>query len=99
MPNGSNRTYVENVKDSDKVLLPTGDLILVALREDESEERVSFTLLDDLPLDPSQGTTINTSVSELLGEHTMGMAYVVRIPIASRTDWLSSSALLPFNLW
>ena len=40
------------MKDPDEVLLPSRDLLLVALREDESENRIPFTLLHDLLLYP-----------------------------------------------
>ena len=98
MPNGANRTYVENVKDSGEVLLPTGNLVLVALREDESGYRIPFPLFYDLALDPSHGPAIEESASGSLGIRATGVAHVVRTPIASRTDWLSSSVRLPFNL-
>ena len=99
MPNGANRTYVENLKDPDEVLLPTGNLVLVAFREDESEDRIPFTLLDDLALDPSHSPAIGESVSGLAqGACITGVTHVVRTAIASRTDWLSSSVRLPFNL-
>jgi hypothetical protein len=58
MPNRTNRTHVEDMKDPDKVLFPCRNLFLIALREDESGHRISFTLLDDLPLDPCQGSAI-----------------------------------------
>jgi hypothetical protein len=48
----ANRTHVEDVKDPDKVLLPSRDLLLVAFREDESRHCIPFTPLDDLLLDP-----------------------------------------------
>jgi hypothetical protein len=40
------------MKDPGKVLLPSCNLLLVTLREDESGYRVPFTLFDDLFLDP-----------------------------------------------
>ena len=89
---------MEDLKDPGKVLLPTSDLVPVTFREDESGHRIPFTLLDDLPPDPGHGAAIDTSVSGSLGMHVAGVAYVVRTPIASRTDWLSSSGCLPFNL-
>ena len=52
------------MEDSDKVLRPGRDLLLVALREDESQYRMPFTLLDDLLLDPCNSSAIKTSVSE-----------------------------------
>jgi hypothetical protein len=86
------------MKDSHKVLLPTRNLLLVALREDESDHCISFTLLDDLPLDPRQSPMIVTLVSRLLAVWIAGPAHVFRSPIASRMDWLSPPNRLPFNL-
>ena len=57
-------THVEDVKDSDKILLPSRNLLLITLREYESEHRTPFTLLDDLPLDTRQCSAIETSASE-----------------------------------
>ena len=58
MSNRTNRTHVKYVKDPEKILLPGSNLVLVAFGEDESVERISFTLLDDLPLDLGQSSTI-----------------------------------------
>jgi hypothetical protein len=58
MPIKTNRTHVEDVENPDEVLFPSRDLLLIALREDESGHRIPFTLLDDLPLDPGQGSAI-----------------------------------------
>jgi hypothetical protein len=49
IPSRTNETHVENLEDPDQVLLPSRALILVVLGEDESEDRIPFTLLDDLP--------------------------------------------------
>ena len=38
------------MKDPEKVLVPTSDLVLVCLREDEPQNRIPFTLLVDIPL-------------------------------------------------
>ena len=89
MANRTNRTYVENVKDPNKVLLPGNDFVLVAFGEDESVERVPFTLLDDLPLDFGQSTVIETKVSRVFRVKIIGLAHIVSSPIESRTDWLS----------
>ena len=56
IPNRFNRTYVEDVKDPDKILLPRSNLTLIALGEDESVYHTPFTMLDDLPLDLGQGS-------------------------------------------
>jgi hypothetical protein len=61
------QTHIEDVKDPDKVLLPSRNLVLIALREDESEYCMSFALLRDLPLDPRQGSAVQTLVNGSLG--------------------------------
>ena len=58
MSNGTNRTYVKNMEDPNKILLPSGNLVLIALRMDGSRYLVPLTLLDDLPLDLSHRSTI-----------------------------------------
>jgi hypothetical protein len=74
------------VKNPDKVLLPSRDLILIALGEDESMESIPFALLDDLSLDSVHRSVIEVSVSGLLGVGVFGLTHSVRSPIASRTD-------------
>ena len=56
--NGTSGTHVEDVEDPGNVLLPGSNLIFVALRQDESECYIPFTLLDDLLLDPCQRSAI-----------------------------------------
>jgi hypothetical protein len=98
-PSGIDRTYIEDLKDPHKVLLPTRNLVFVVLGEDESEDCTPFTPLDDLPLHLHQSSAIETSVSGSLGVRITGLAHAFRFPIASRTDLLISSDRLPFNLW
>ena len=96
MLNWTNRTHVEHVKDPDKVLFPSGNLVPVALREDESEHCTPFTLLNDLDMNLCYGSA--TWVSESFAVPISDPAHVVRFPIASMTGWLSPSNLLPSNL-
>ena len=56
MANESNRTYIEDMKDPDKILLPGSNLALIALGESKSMYRIPFTLLDDLLLDLGQSS-------------------------------------------
>ena len=95
---GTNRTHVEDVKDSDEVLLPGSDLLPVTLREDQSEHYIPFSLLDNLPLNPRQHSAIQALVSKSIAARITGPAHKVRSPIASRMDWLSPSNRFPFNL-
>jgi hypothetical protein len=97
MLNRTNRTHVEDVKDPDKVLLPSSNLLLITLRENKPDDSIPFTLLDDVPLDPRQGSASEISVSGSLPERMTGPAYTVKSPIALKTDWLSPSSRLPFN--
>jgi hypothetical protein len=94
-----NRTHVEDMKNPDKILLPRGELVLVALREDESINRIPFTLLDHLSMDPGHRSAVVLAVNRSSYGRIIGLAHVVRFPIASRTDLLSPSNRFPFNLW
>ena len=67
IPSRVNRAHVEDLKDPDEILLPSRDLILVVLGEDESEDRPPFTPFCDPPLNLRQGPTIERSVNGLLG--------------------------------
>jgi hypothetical protein len=51
------------MKDPDEVLLPGSNLVLIAFGDDESVDRVPFTLLDDILLDLGQCSAIKSSVS------------------------------------
>jgi hypothetical protein len=63
----TDRTHIEDVKNPEKVLLPSRNLILIALGEDESMESIPFALLDDLSLDSGHRSVIEVSVSGILG--------------------------------
>ena len=97
IPHRFNKTHIEDVKDPDEVLLPSRNLLFIAFRENELDDRIPFTLLDDLPLDPRQGSAIETLVSGSLAVYITRLAYTVRSPIASKTDWFSLSGRFPFN--
>jgi hypothetical protein len=94
----TNRTYVEDVEDPDKILFPTHNLLLVPLRKHESDYCAPFTLLDDLPLDSRHGSAIQPLVSGSLTMFMIDMAHAFSSSIASRIDRLSPSNRLPFNL-
>ena len=57
------RTHVENLKDSVELLPPSGDLVFIVLRVEQSRSCASFPLLDDLLLDRDHSSVIGTSVS------------------------------------
>jgi hypothetical protein len=77
---GTDRTHIEDLKDPHKVLLPTTNLILVVLGEDESKYCTPFTPLDDLLLHLYQGSAIETSVSRSLGVHITGFDSRIQVP-------------------
>ena len=77
---------MKDLKDPDKVQLPSCDLILIALRVEESRHRSSFTLLDDLLLDHGHGSEVETSVSETFCSHAVDLTHVVNSSVASSTD-------------
>ena len=96
MPDETNRTHVEDLKDPIEVLFPNSNRIFVILRVESSRGRMSFTLLDDLPLDPGQSPAIENLVIGLLSVHaTTVSTHVVNSSIAPSTDRLSSSNRLP----
>ena len=49
------------MKDPIEVLPPSGDRILIVLRMEELRDWISFTLLNDLPLNLGHGSAIETS--------------------------------------
>jgi hypothetical protein len=61
LPRWTDCTHVEDVKDPIEVLPPSSNHILVVLRAKESRDRISFSPLDDLPLDLGHGSAIETS--------------------------------------
>ena len=77
------------MKNSDKILLPSSDLVLIAFGEDESVQCIALALLDDLPLDLGQGSKIEIVCKWITPYGGSGLTHVVNPPIASRTDWLS----------
>jgi hypothetical protein len=100
IPNGTNRTNVKDMKNPEKVPIPSGNLVLVALCEDKPSERGPFSLLGNLLLDLGHGSVVETLMSGFssLGERTAGLTHAVKSPIASKTACVSSSNRLPFNL-
>ena len=58
--NGRHRTYVEDLEDPDKVLLPSRDLVSIAPGEKKSGGCTPFTLLDYFSLDLGHGPVIES---------------------------------------
>ena len=71
-----------------KLLPPSGNLVLLALRIEDSGR---FTLLDHRHLDLSHSSVIEPSVAESLGLGIADMAHVFSWWIALRTRFLGSS--------
>jgi hypothetical protein len=95
MPVGTNRTHVENLRNPIEVLSPSSNRIFVALRVEDSKDRVSFTPFDDLPLDLGQSPVVGTRVIESLSVRVASSTHVVSSSIAPSTDWLSPSNRVP----
>ena len=92
----SDGTYVEDVEDPVEVQPPGRDRPLIVLRMENSRDCISFTPLDDAPLDLGHSPAIANLVNKRPGIFIIGSAHVVNCSIASNTDWLSSSIRLPF---
>ena len=54
-PNKTNRAHIEHVKNPDKVLLPTRNLVPIPLRMDKPGEWIPVTLFDHPSLDLGYG--------------------------------------------
>ena len=74
------------MKDPDKVIPSSGNLVLIDLRVEDSGGHVPLARLDDLSLDLCDHSTIRASISGLLGERIVGIAHAVSCSIAPRTD-------------
>ena len=85
MPNRTDLTYVEGIKNPIKVRPPCGDRILIILHTVRSGERIPFTIFDDLLLDLRHSPVIKSIVGELSKSCTTGLTYVLSCVIASRT--------------
>ena len=85
------------MKDPDKVVSPTGNLVFINLRVEDPGCHAPSILLEDLPLDLGHGSAVEISVNESSSVRIAGLTHVVSCPIAVRMDWVSSSSCLPFN--
>ena len=61
------RTYIEDMKNPEEVLLPTRDHIFTTLAVEESRTHVPFALLDSLLPNRGQSSGVKTFVSETPG--------------------------------
>ena len=95
LPNGIYWTHGEDLKDSNEVLSPSRDSILVRLRVEDSGNYASFTPCDNVVLYPGHSPAIDGFMSALPSAHIANLTHVVRCSIAPRTDLLSSPNCLP----
>ena len=97
IPNKTDRTYIEDVKNPDKVIPPSRDLVLICLRVEHLGDHIPLAQLNDLPLNLCDHSVIGASVSGLLRARIVGITHAVSCSIAPRTDWLSASNRIPLN--
>ena len=62
---GSDGTHVEDMKDPNEVQLPGGDFFLVVLCVEVLRNHISFSLLDDLPLDFNHSPKVRSKASSM----------------------------------
>ena len=65
---------------------PTGNRLFIVLRVEMPRDYVSFTPLDDAPLNLGHGPTSESSVSASPGMSAADPTHVVNCSIASNTD-------------
>jgi hypothetical protein len=58
--NSTDQTHVEDVKDPEKFLIPSKNLVLITLREDEPEDYAPFAPFINLPLHLAQRSAIDS---------------------------------------
>ena len=74
------------MKNLVQVQPPGSDRLIVVLLVETSRDRISFTPLDDVPLDLGYSPAIESSVSKSPCLSVTGSAYIVNCAIALRTD-------------
>jgi hypothetical protein len=84
MPKGSDRTYVEDLKDPDEVLPPNCNVLLVDFPVENPRGHVPFTLLGDFLLDRDHSSAIEISANlagfSLLAQLTPSTARLLPVP-------------------
>ena len=56
-------THVENMKEPIQIRFPPCYLVLVVLGMDKSRDRISFALLDDIPLNRRHSSVVRSKAS------------------------------------
>ena len=94
---GGHETHIEDNKDPIELRVPAGNHLFIIRRMPNSRHRIASTLLDDLILYFCDSSAIESAVGEEARKcNIAGPTHVVNWLIASHTDWLRSSSLLPF---
>jgi hypothetical protein len=78
--------HVEDMKDPAEVQPPGRNRVFVAFCEEKTRNCVTFTLLDDLPLNVRHGATITCIAGQQSKPRTAGSTHIVNWFIASHTD-------------
>ena len=86
MINRSDRTHVKDTKNPVQVRPPSSDRLIVVLLVETSRDRISFTPLDDVPLDLGYSPAIECFVSKLSHADVTGSTHIVNCSIALRAD-------------
>ena len=60
---GNDGTYIEDMKEPVQIRFPPRDFFLVVLGVDESGDRISFALLDDLPPNRRHSSVVRSKTS------------------------------------
>jgi len=74
------------MEDPVEVQPPAGNCLFIVLRVEMSRDYVSFTPLDDAPLNLSHSPIFESSVSASPGMSAANPTHVVNCSIASNTD-------------
>jgi hypothetical protein len=73
------------VKDPVEIQLPAGNLLFIVLRVEESRDRISSTLLDNLRLYLGNGSAISLQISWPIEAWIVASAHIVKFWIALST--------------
>lgn len=92
----SHWTHIEDVKNLVEFQLPSSNLVLIALRVENSRNMAAPPLFDGFPLNIRDGPDkVRFIVSKPAKLRTTGSTYIVNWFIASHTDGLRSFSRFP----
>ena len=86
MTKRSGRTHLKDMKNPVQVQPPSSDRLIVVLPVETSRDRISFTPLDDVPLDLGHSPAIEGFVGKSFDVDIAGSTHIVNCSIALRTD-------------